>query len=50
MLNNSNWVSIVNSDFIASEILRSLCGIIGMISAIPITTFLYGMLANTNKE
>lgn len=50
MLNNSNWVSIVNSDFIASEILRSLCGIIGMISAIPITTFLYGILVNTNKE
>jgi uncharacterized membrane protein len=43
MLNNSNWVSIVNSDFIASEILRGLCGTIGMISTIPITTYIYGM-------
>jgi len=46
MLNDSNWVSIVNSDFIASEILRGLCGTIGMIATIPVTTYLYGLIHN----
>lgn len=49
ILNNSNLISVVNSDFIASEILRSLCGIIGMISAIPITAYLYGVLSQSSK-
>jgi uncharacterized membrane protein len=44
MLNNSNFVSIINSDFIASEVLRGLCGTIGMISAIPITTYIFGAI------
>jgi len=50
ILNNSNWVSIVNSDFIASEILRGLCGTIGMISTIPITTYLYGMFHSLSEN
>ncbi|MDF2865308.1 MAG: YibE/F family protein [Clostridia bacterium] len=50
MINNFNLVSIVNSDFIASEILRGLCGTIGMISAIPITTYIYGILHHFAKE
>jgi len=50
ILNNSNWVSIVNSDFIASEILRGLCGTIGMISTIPITAYLYGMFHNFSEN
>ena len=44
MLNNTDLLAIVNSDFIASEILRGLCGTIGMISAIPITTIIYGVV------
>lgn len=51
MINNFNLVSIVNSDFIASEILRGLCGTIGMISAIPITTYIYGIIYHfANKK
>ncbi len=50
MINNFNLVNIVNSDFIASEILRGLCGTIGMISAIPITTYIYGTLHHFAKE
>lgn len=44
MLNNPNFTSVINSDFIASEILRGLCGTIGMISAIPITAILFGVI------
>lgn len=44
MINNFKLVSILNSDFIASEVLRGLCGTIGMISAIPITTYIYGII------
>ncbi len=44
MINSFNFESIINSDFIASEILRGLCGTIGMILAIPITTYTYGII------
>lgn len=50
ILNNSSIISVINSDFIASEILRGLCGTIGMISAIPITTMLYGLMYSLKKE
>ncbi|MNI86161.1 YibE/F-like protein [compost metagenome] len=50
MLNNSNLSTIINSDFIASEILRSLCGTIGMIAAIPITTYIYGIMYALNAK
>ncbi|MCX8074460.1 MAG: YibE/F family protein [Clostridia bacterium] len=51
MLNNSNVISIINSDFIASEILRGICGTIGMMVAIPITTVVFGLIyAFTQKD
>lgn len=44
MLTQKDFLGIINTDFIASEILRSICGTIGMISAIPITTLIYGLM------
>lgn len=44
MLTQKNFIGIINTDFIASEILRSICGTIGMISAIPITATIYGIM------
>lgn len=44
VLNGSSLINIINSDIIATEVLRGLCGTIGMISAIPITTFIFGAL------
>ena len=44
MLNGSSLINIVNSDIIATEILRGLCGTIGMMSAIPATTCIFGLL------
>lgn len=44
MLTQNNFFNVINTDFIASEILRSICGTIGMISAIPITAFIYGVI------
>ena len=43
VLNNHDIISILNSDFIASEILRSFCSTIGMILTIPITTYIYSL-------
>ena len=43
ILNNYDIIGILNSDFIASEILRSLCSTIGMILTIPITTYIYSL-------
>lgn len=44
MLTQKNFLGVINTDFIASEILRSICGTIGMISAIPITAIIYGIM------
>lgn len=44
MLTQKDFLGIINTDFIASEILRSICGTIGMISAIPITAIIYGIM------
>lgn len=44
VLNNPNYISVINSDYISSEILRSLCGTIGMLVSIPVTAVVYGML------
>lgn len=43
VMNNSNVLSVLNSDYISSEILRSLAGTIGMLTAIPITAVVYGL-------
>lgn len=50
ILNQANLMSILNSDFIASEILRGLCGTISMILAIPITTYVYGLIYTFNQK
>ena len=49
VLNNKDLVTILNSDYIASEILRSLCSTIGMVLTIPITTYIYALVHNKNK-
>ncbi len=41
----TNLIDIINSDQIATEIVRGLCSTIGMISAIPITACMFGMLS-----
>ena len=41
IINNNDLLTILNSDFIASEILRSFCSTIGMILTIPITAYIY---------
>ena len=43
VLNNKDVMTILNSDFIASEILRSFCSTIGMILTIPITVYIYSL-------
>jgi uncharacterized membrane protein len=50
LLNSTNVMEMINYDFISAEILRSLCGTIGMISAIPITAFIYSLLYKMKKE
>lgn len=48
MYGSSNLQLMLNSDYIASEITRSLCGTIGMITSIPITTWIYANIYNRN--
>ena len=49
LLSSKNVMETINYDFIAAEILRSLCGTIGMISAIPITALLYAIIYSFKK-
>ena len=48
--NSSDPLALFNSDFLNAELLRSICGTIGMISAIPLTTLIFGFMAANNKE
>jgi uncharacterized membrane protein len=38
------WVSIVNSDLIATEVVRALAGSIGLVATIPLTALVSGLL------
>ena len=49
LLSGKDVIETVNYDFISAEILRSLCGTIGMISAIPITAFIYAIIYSFKK-
>ncbi len=49
LLSGKNVIETINYDFIAAEILRSLCGTIGMISAIPITALVYAIIYSFKK-
>lgn len=42
-------IRLLNFEFIATEILRSLCGSIGILVAVPATTYFFGVF-NTNKK
>lgn len=44
MNTGSSFTDIVNSDQIATEIVRGICSTIGMISAIPLTTVVFGLI------
>lgn len=44
MNTGATFTEIINSDQIATEIVRGICSTIGMISAIPLTTVVFGML------
>lgn len=43
VINGSDLMTILNSDYIASEIVRSFCSTIGMILTIPITAYIYAL-------
>lgn len=43
IVNNNDFMTIINSDYIASEILRSFCSTIGMILTIPVTAYIYAL-------
>jgi len=38
------WVSIINSDLIATEVVRALAGSIGLVATIPLTALVSGLL------
>lgn len=40
----SSWSEVLNMDLVASEVIRSMAGSIGMTLAIPITAFVSAML------
>jgi uncharacterized membrane protein len=40
-----NWVNFVNREFVAEEIVRTLVGSLGLMSAVPLTTGLAGLVA-----
>lgn len=44
MANNLNYMSIINMDLIATEIVRSLAGSLGLLVAIPLTAFIASFL------
>ncbi len=50
VLSNNDFTMIMNSDFMASEILRSFCSTIGMILTIPITAYMYGYVCSKRNE
>ena len=41
---------VANSELIAVEIVRTLCGSIGLVAALPLTTFLASFLVRSPKE
>ncbi len=44
------FVKLINMDFLATEVVRSLCGSIGLILAIPITALIAGFLLKSEKQ
>jgi uncharacterized membrane protein len=44
------WVSIINSDLIATEVVRALAGSIGLVATIPLTALTAGLLAVRSKS
>lgn len=50
IFNNSDYMTLLNADFLASELLRSICGTIGMISAIPFTTLIFGLFSLFHED
>jgi len=44
------WVSIINSDLIATEVVRALAGSIGLVATIPLTALTAGLLAMRVKS
>lgn len=43
-------IRLLNFEFIATEILRSLCGSIGILVAVPATTYFFGIFNSKEKE
>lgn len=50
LISNENIMKVVNMDFIATEIVRSLAGSIGLILTIPITAFIAATMISKNKK
>jgi uncharacterized membrane protein len=49
-INQVNLGSMLNIDYIAEEIVRSLVGTLGLFTAVPITTFLACLAVNTPER
>jgi uncharacterized membrane protein len=43
------WASIINSDLVATEVVRALTGSIGLVASIPLTAFVSGMLLTSAR-
>lgn len=47
---NQSWLEIINSETVALEVVRTLCGSIGLVSAVPVTTLLAAVLVGSTSE
>ena len=50
VVSNQSLVMVANSELIAVEIVRTLCGSIGLVAAVPITTFLAALVADNPSQ
>lgn len=49
-VSDQSWVMVANSELIAVEIARTLCGSMGLVAAVPLTTALAAALGNRRGE
>ena len=49
-VSKQSLADVANSEVIAIELVRTLCGSIGLVAALPITTYLAAFLTRTSEE
>ena len=48
-VSDQSLADVANSELIAIEIVRTLCGSIGLVAALPLTTYLAALLIGSDK-